>query len=89
MVVTVEGVVTSIGIKRTIRDNVEKISTELLLAQANQKEQVTIRLNGDVTSAYKLFTPELFTGRLMTWTTRNGVGSMIMVEDEQLQDAAS
>lgn len=88
MRVTVEGVITSIDIKKTIRENVEKISTELLLAQQGEKEQVTIRLNGDVRSSFKLFIPELFSGRLMTWTTRNGVGSMIMVEDEP-QAAAS
>jgi hypothetical protein len=89
MKVTVEGVVTSIALKESIRDNEKRISTELLLAQENQKEQVTIRLNGDLRNAFKLWKQEIFTGRLMTWTTRNGVGSMIMVEDEQPQVAAS
>lgn len=76
MVVTVEGVITSIAKKE--KDGKE--STELLLVQKGEKEQVSIRLPGDMTEAYAEFEKETFTGRLMAWSTKNGVGTMIMVE---------
>ncbi|MDQ0116833.1 hypothetical protein [Paenibacillus harenae] len=76
MIVTVEGVITSIATKE--KDG--KVSTELMLVQKGEKEQVTIRLQDDVTEAFEEYQRETFTGRLMTWQTRNGVGSMIMVE---------
>lgn len=76
MRLTVEGTVTSIEVK----SKNDKTFTELLLAQDGQKEQVTIRLDGDLSANYDRWTMEQFTGRLMTWATRNGVGSMVMVD---------
>ena len=76
MRVTVEGVVTSIELKK--KD--DKTSTELLLAQQGQKEQVTVRLHEDQTQMFALWEVNKFEGRLMTWQTRQGVGSMVMVD---------
>lgn len=76
MIVTVEGVITSIAKKQ--KD--DKVSTELMLVQKGEKEQITVRLQDDVTDMFSEFERQTFTGRLMTWATRNGVGSMIMVE---------
>jgi len=78
MRVTVEGLLTSLQVKE--KDG--KKNTELLLAQANEKEQVTVRLEGDFSKSYesKMLTPHKFTGRLMTWTARNGVGSMVLAD---------
>lgn len=78
MLVTVEGVITSIEQKE--KDG--KKNTELLLAQKGQKTQVTVRIDGWCEENYTLFQVEMFSGRLMTWTTRNGVGSMVMVEND-------
>lgn len=78
MIVTVEGTITSIDLK--VKEGKE--STELLLAQDKQKEQITIRLNGDLRNFFTQWKPQVFTGRLMAWSARNGVGSMIMVSDE-------
>ncbi|WP_138756551.1 hypothetical protein [Paenibacillus sinopodophylli] len=82
MIVTVTGTITSIDLR--VKEGKE--STELLLAQDKQKEQITIRLNGDLQEYFKQWTPQTFTGRLMAWGQRNGVGSMIMISDE---DAAA
>ncbi|MNW44036.1 hypothetical protein D3C74_212510 [compost metagenome] len=78
MRVEVEGLLTSVGIK----EKEGKKSTELLLAQKGEKEQVTVRLEGDQQKLYegKLLTNHKFAGRLMTWASRNGVGSMVMAE---------
>jgi len=78
MVVTVEGVLTSVGVK----EKNDKKNTELLLAQAGEKEQVTVRINGDVSKGYegKLLTNHKFTGRLMMWSQRDGVGSMVVAD---------
>lgn len=79
MVVLVEGVITSIEKKK--KD--DKVSTELLLAQKGEKTQVTVRVPGDKVDLYDLFEVASFQGRLMQWSGRNGVGSMVMVEEDQ------
>lgn len=78
MRVTVQGLLTSVEVKS--KEN--KKSTELLLAQQGEKEQVVVRLEGDLSKGYQenLLTPLEFSGRLMQWQTRNGVGSMVMAE---------
>lgn len=78
MRVTVAGLLTSVEVKT--KD--QKKSTELLLAQQGEKEQVTVRLEGDLSKGYleNLLTQHTFTGRLMQWQSRNGVGSMVMAE---------
>jgi hypothetical protein len=78
MKVTVEGVLTSVG----VREKNDKKNTELLLAQAGEKEQVTVRVEGDVSKSYesKLLTNHKFTGRLMMWNQRDGVGSMVVAD---------
>lgn len=78
MVVMVEGVITSI--EKKTKD--EKVSTELLLAQKGEKTQVTVRVPGDKVALYDLYEVASFHGRLMQWAGRNGVGSMVMCEDE-------
>lgn len=82
MIVTVEGVITSKELKKKDTDKGQVISTELLLAQPGDKVQTPIRLEGDQTSEYELFKPALFTGELLSWKTRDGVGHMVMVRDE-------
>lgn len=78
MRVTVEGMLTSVEVKS--KEN--KKSTELLLCQQGEKEQVVVRLEGDLSKGYveKMLTHHVFSGRLMQWQTRNGVGSMVMAE---------
>ena len=75
MQVVVEGAITSIEVKTK---NDEPI-TELLLAQKGEREQVKVRLNGDRQDEFELFQVEAFSGRLMMWPQRNGIGSMVMV----------
>lgn len=77
MKVTVEGVVTSIEVKT--KD--DKPVTELLLAQKGEREQVKVRMQGDRQQDYELFQVETFTGQLMMWKQREGVGSMVMVHE--------
>lgn len=81
MIVTVEGLITSKEIKKKLKDNKEVVSTELLLAQPGEKVQTPIRLDGDQLEDYELLTPGHFTGRLMAWSTRDGVGMMVMVSE--------
>ncbi|SFT00913.1 hypothetical protein [Paenibacillus sp. 453mf] len=76
MMVTVEGVITSVEEKT--KD--DKPYTELLLAQKGEKMQVTVRVPGAKSNDYEPFQVETFQGRLMQWATRNGVGSMVMVD---------
>lgn len=76
MVVTVEGTITSVQV--VAKEN--KLMTNLLLVQKGEKEQVAIRLDGDQSSLYEEMEKQTFTGRLMTWTTRNGIGSMVMCQ---------
>ncbi|MNV55671.1 hypothetical protein D3C71_1479110 [compost metagenome] len=76
MVVTVEGHVTSIQEKT--KD--DKDYTELMLAQQGEKEQIVVRLKKHVADEYSLFEIGNFTGRLMTWKQREGIGSMVMVD---------
>lgn len=82
MIVTVEGVITSKERIEKIKDDKTVISTELLLAQPGEKVQTPIRLSGDKTGDYDIFNPYMFTGQLLTWKTRDGIGSMVMVRDE-------
>lgn len=78
MKVTVEGVITSIEQK----SKEDKKFTEILLAQKGEKMQVTVRVPGHVEKNYSVFEVADFTGRLMMWKTRDAVGSMIMLDDE-------
>lgn len=83
MKVSVEGVVTSKELKTKMGDdNKLRISTELLIAQPGEKVQATVRLEGNQVKDYEIFQPAVFTGSLMTWKTRDGVGMMIMVRDD-------
>lgn len=77
MQIMVEGVITSIEQKS--KD--EKKYTELLLAQKGEKVQAKIRIPGHVAQQYSEFEVANFSGRLMTWNTRNGVDMMVMVDD--------
>lgn len=80
MVVTVEGLVTSIELVK----KEDKKSTTLLLAQKGEREQVAVRLPGDQTAMYEELERNTFTGRLMAWTQgrNNQIGMMVMVEEE-------
>lgn len=78
MIVTVEGVVTSIGVAK--KD--EKTITEILIAQQGEREQVKARYDGDRQSVTELFSPICVTGRLMMWKTRDGVGTLLLVNDD-------
>lgn len=78
MKVTVEGLITSIEQK----SKEDKKFTELLLAQQGEKLQVSVRLQGHVANDYAPLEMNTFTGRLMTWTQRDGVGMMVMAESE-------
>lgn len=79
MQVTVEGVITSI--EQKTKD--DKKSTELLLAQKGEKVQVSVRLPGHQATNYEPFQIESFKGRLLQWRTRDGVGSMVLVGDDE------
>ncbi|WP_172200899.1 hypothetical protein [Saccharibacillus qingshengii] len=82
MIVTVDGTITSKELKKKEMDGgAIKTSTELLLAQPGEKTLITIRLEGDQVESYDLFTPETFTGQLLSWKTRDAVGMMVMVGD--------
>lgn len=83
MIVTVEGVITSKERLEKTKDDKKVISTELLLAQPGEKMQTPIRLQGDQTANFELFQPAHFTGELLTWKTRDAVGMMVMVRDEE------
>lgn len=76
MKVTVEGLVTSIAEKT--KD--EKKYTELFLVQGGEREQVNVRLQGHIGERFEELEKVSFTGRLMTWRQREGIGSMVMAE---------
>lgn len=78
MQVTVEGVVTSI--EQATKD--EKKFTVLMLAQKGEQQQVKVRLAGHCAANYSEFQVATITGRLMTWKTRDGVGMMVMADDD-------
>jgi hypothetical protein len=82
MIVTIEGVITSKELIKKDTENGPKISTELLLAQTGEKMQTPIRLQGDKRDQFELFEVNTFTGELLSWKTRDGIGNMIMVRDE-------
>lgn len=83
MIVSAEGVITSKELKvKPDKDGKSKKSTELLLAQPGEKVQAVVRLPGDQIDAYEVFERAAFTGQLMAWSTRDGVGMMIMVRDD-------
>lgn len=79
MQVMVEGVITSIEQKT----KEEKKSTELLLAQKGEKVQVAVRLPGHQAANFEPFQIESFKGRLLQWRTRDGIGSMVVVGDDE------
>lgn len=83
MIVTVEGVITSKEKIEKIKDNKTVVSTELLLAQPGEKVQAAIRLQGDQTGNFEIFEKNQFTGELLTWKTRDSVGMMVMVRDDE------
>lgn len=74
MVVTVEGIITSVEKKE--KDG--KVFTELLLAQKGEQNQVKVRLDGDQAQQYSELERNSFMGRLMSWRTRDGVGMMVL-----------
>lgn len=78
MRVTVEGVITSI--EQKVKE--DKKYTELLLAQKGEKMQVPVRVPGHVADQYDLFQVEKFSGSLIAWKTRDGIGMLINVMDE-------
>lgn len=78
MNVSVEGVVTSI--EQKTKD--DKKFTELLLAQKGEKQLIPVRLPGHVENDFSLYQIENFTGSLLTWKTRDGVGFMVSVRDD-------
>lgn len=84
MRVTVEGVITSIEQKSKTNEETKKVNqfTEVLLAQKGEKTLITIRIPGHVEHMYTQFEVADFSGRLMTWKTRDGIGSMVMIEDD-------
>lgn len=75
MLVTVEGVVTSV--ERKEKNN--KVYTEVFVAQRGEQEQVRVRLYGDHSQSYVEYEKNTFYGRLMLWRTRDGVGNMVLV----------
>lgn len=77
--VTVEGLITSV--QRQKKD--DKVSTLILLAQKGEREQIAVKLPGDQTAIYSELELNKFSGRLMLWKTRDGVGSMVLVQDEE------
>lgn len=77
MRVTVQGIVTSV--ENRTRD--EKNYTEILLAQKGEQQQVKVRLPGHVADRYSEFELAEFTGNLIAWKTRDGVGMMVNVND--------
>lgn len=85
MRVTVEGVITSIeqDVKRGSEGNPDKKITKLLLAQKGEKQQVEVRLPGHVEKEYDLFHVQAFNGRLLSWKTRDGVGMMVSIAEEE------
>lgn len=83
MIVTVDGTITSKELKKKEQeDKSVKVSTELLLAQPGDKILTPIRLEGDQLEQYDLFERASFTGQLLGWKTRDGVGMMVMVREE-------
>lgn len=76
MVVTVEGIVTSVEKK----EKNGEFFTELLLAQKGEQNQVRVRLSGDQTHQYSEFERSTISGRLMSWKTRDGVGMMVFAQ---------
>lgn|GEM_PF-5355830 len=78
MRVSVEGVITSI--EESSKE--DKKFTNLLLAQKGEKVQVAVRLHGHVAKNYTEFEIGQFSGRLMAWSQREGVGMMVSVPEE-------
>lgn len=78
MLVTVDGMITSI--ERDIKDNKE--FTKIMLAQKGQKEQVAVRVDGNVVDRFTPTEMATFTGRLFFWKQREGIGSMVQVVHE-------
>ena len=77
MRVSVEGLITSI--EEASKD--DKKLTNLLLAQKGEKVQVSVRLPGHVAADYSEYEVKQFSGRLNTWTQRDGIGMMVKVGD--------
>lgn len=75
--VTVSGIITSIEEKT--KD--DKMFTDILLAQKGEKVQVAVRVPGHAEKDYSLFEIATFEGRLLAWKTRDGVGMMVSVEE--------
>lgn len=79
MLVTVEGIVTSIEEK----EKDDKKFTELMIAQKGERIQVLARIPGHVASQYSVFEVVNLNGRLITWKTRDGIGMMLMCDEER------
>lgn len=76
MIVTVEGLITSIKTER--KDN--KDQTTVYLVQEGEREQVVVRLPGDKSNLYTTLERCSFVGRLINWKTRDGIGSMVLAD---------
>lgn len=82
MVVTVEGVITSIEQRTKETDGKVNKFTELLLAQKGEKVQIPVRLPGHVETLYSLYEVGNFTGNLLSWKTRDSIGMMVSIREE-------
>lgn len=74
--VIVEGIITSIQHER--KD--DKENTKIYLVQDGEREQVVVRMPGDQTNLYSLYEVQQFSGRLLSWKTREGVRSMVLAD---------
>lgn len=84
MIVTVEGVITSIeqDTRKGTEGNPDRHFTKILLAQKGEKVQTEVRIPGHVEEKYSIFEVAQFTGNLLAWRTRDGVGMMVNVDEQ-------
>lgn len=75
MLVTVAGKVTACEV---LQKN-DKVYTKLLLLQEGQRKQVLVRIDGR--REYGLFEDVEFTGRLVSWKTREGAIEHMVLAD--------
>lgn len=73
--------VTGICMSAENRQREEKKYTELFLAQKGERMQVLVRLPGHQADRYTQFEDVTVTGNLLAWKTRDGVGLMVNVPD--------
>jgi hypothetical protein len=73
MKATVTGVITSIEIK----EKEGKVSTDILMAQPGEQKQLKVRLEGDRSKDFKLFSEVTFAGKVVLFTTQTGAGAIL------------